>query len=387
MTVAIACLVAMVGTAGAQPGDPPVPEAPMEIRKPPPPPEPPVVTADSTAVKAAYDKAFALLVSEQWEAAARAFAEVAAQSVEPERRGAAAELGRFAKEMDERGESGPKRSSGRASFVATTTLASFYAGFVLDDLLAVEDYKAQTLVVTGATLGGFTAALLASKGRKITDSMASAYGSGLLVGAGNGLFLAPFLGIDPDGGPGDGEVNQAYLGFGLLTMAAGGASAMYLADVYDPTAAQAQFAGLMGVNGLITMGLGLVMVQPDIDGENILALLAVGLDAGVVVGVTLGRDLTWSRSRLTYVSLAEFLGGLTGVAAAVVTVDDGSGDSAEQLGAALVLAGVWGGFAIAYNLTSDMAPDPRYRQQAPAVTVVPTVMDHGGRGLAIAGAF
>lgn len=354
------------------------------------PPVPPVPIAppagDAPALVAQYDRAFGLLVSEQWEDAAKLFAEVAARSVDAERRGAAAELGRFAREMDARAEDGPKRSSGRASFVATTTMASFYAGFVLDDILAVEDIKAQTLVVTGVTLGGFTVSLLGSSGVRITDSMASAYGSGLLIGAGNGLLLAPRLGLEPDGESGDGEVDDGYLGFGLVTMAAGGVGAMYLADLYDPTAAQAQFAGLMGLNGLMTVGLGMVMLEPDWDYENILAALAIGLDAGVVGGVVLGRDLTWSKSRLTYVTLAEFLGGLTGVAAAVVLIDEDGSDQ-ENIGAGLVLAGVWGGFALATHLTRDLPPDPRYRSRGTAVSIVPIVTERGGRGVGLAGTF
>ena len=379
--VLIALALGSVAPALAQPSTaPPAPPAELPV----PPPAPPRVDAAETT--AAYDRAFALLITEQWEEAATAFAAVAVRSVEPERRGAAAELARFAREMDARSDGGPKRSSGRASFVATTTLASFYAGFVIDDLLAVEDYKAQTLVVTGVTLGGFAAALFATGGKRITDSMASAYGTGLLVGAGNGLLLAPRLGIEPDGDAGDGEVNQLYLGFGLAAMAVGGAGAMYLADAYDPTPAQASYAGLMGVNGLITVGLGLVIVQPDLDYRNVLTLLALGLDGGVVAGAALGRDLTWSRSRITYVTLAEFLGGLTGGAAAIVTADESSEDG-EKLAAGLVLAGVWGGFALARHLTSDMAPDPRYRASASTVTLVPMVSDRGGRGLALAGTF
>ena len=274
--VLIALALGSVAPALAQPST--APPAPSEL--PVPPPAPPRVDAAETT--AAYDRAFALLITEQWEEAATAFAAVAVQSVEPERRGAAAEFARFAREMDARSDGGPKRSSGRASFVATTTLASFYAGFVIDDLLAVEDYKAQTLVVTGVTLGGFAAALFATGGKRITDSMASAYGTGLLVGAGNGLLLAPRLGIEPDGDAGDGEVNQLYLGFGLAAMAVGGAGAMYLADAYDPTPAQASYAGLMGVNGLITVGLGLVIVQPDLDYRNVLTLLALGVRVGKV---------------------------------------------------------------------------------------------------------
>lgn len=383
----LGCILLMVAasTAYAQPGAPPAPEpAPApEVAPAPPLPTP---AADSPELAAEYESAFRLLVSEQWDAAAKAFASIAARSVEPERRAAATALARFGHEMDERADSGPKRTSGRASFVATTTLASFYAGFVLDDFLGVSDVKAQTLLVTGVTLGGFAAGLFGTADRRITESMASAYGSGLLVGVGNGLLLSPRLGIDVESsGTDDGDVNQNYLAFGLVTMAGGGAAATYLADRFDPTPAQAQFAGLMGINGFATVGLTLAMIQPqDMDYRNVLLLLALGLDGGVAAGIGFGRDLTWSRSRLTYVGLAEFLGGLTGVAAAVVAVDDTGSDNGLRVGAGLVLGGLWGGFALATHLTRDMAPDPRFRLAAPTVSFVP-MLSHEMRGLGVAG--
>ncbi len=362
-----------------------------------PPPADPVVTAptpnlfDPPELAVAYEQAFALLLKEQWDSAARAFDSIAAQSVEPERRGAARELARFAREMDASGDSGPKRSSGRASFVATSTLAAFYSSFVINDIAGIDNYKTQTLLVTGVTLAGFAGALFGTKGRTVTDSMAGAYASGLLIGAGNGLLLAPILGIDAAADCcDDGEVNQNYLAFGLGAMIAGGAAATYLAYKYDPTPAQAQFAGVMGMNGFITMGLGLVLVQPELELDSTLAILALGLEAGVVGGVLVGRRLTWSRSRLTYVTLAEFLGGLVAGALAIVTSDRNTEDG-EKVAAGMVLGGVWGGFGLATYLTRDMAPDPRYRKRPGAapvpVTLAPMITGDGGRGISLAGAF
>ena len=90
--------------------------------------EPPPA-ADPPELVVEYESAFKLLLTEQWDAGAKAFASIAARSVVMERRAAASALARFGHEMDERSDDGPKRTSGRASFVATTTLASFYTGF------------------------------------------------------------------------------------------------------------------------------------------------------------------------------------------------------------------------------------------------------------------
>src|SRR5689334_19555462 len=142
-TWTIVLVLGLAGAAAAQPGTEPAP---------PPPPEPeptvtPTVTPPSSTpvdppeLRAAYDAAFAELLVGNWPTAATAFADIANRSVEDERRGAASELARFAREMDDRGEGGPQRSSGRADFVVTTTLASFYSSFVLVDLFGVSDEK------------------------------------------------------------------------------------------------------------------------------------------------------------------------------------------------------------------------------------------------------
>ncbi|MBP9206364.1 MAG: hypothetical protein KBG28_20495 [Kofleriaceae bacterium] len=409
--IAVVVLTILTSVAAAQPGaSPPSVPAPAPAPTPIPatPPGPGEVVpagpaldpaaaptpVDPPELRAAYDRAFALLLTEQWDQAAAAFAAVASQSVEAERRGAAAELARLAREYDSRSVDGPKKQSGRAGFVSTSTLASIWVGFVFDDLLGIEDGKTSTLLITGTTLGGFAAALYGTRGRTITSSMASAYGSGITVGLANGLLLAPVLGIEIDGGCridsqgfetcDDGEVNQNYLGFGLATMALGGAAGTYLAHLYDPTPAQARFAGVMGFNGFMTMGLGLLVLQPELESDTVVGLLAAGLDLGVGVGMYTGRSLTWSSSRLTYVSLGEFLGGLTAGALAVVVAD---ADTDERTPAAIVLAGAWGGFALAAHLTRDMATDARYRTAPISASVVPIVTDGGGRGIGLAGAF
>jgi hypothetical protein len=395
-------VLGLAGAAVAQPG--PGPSATTGETSPPP-TEPAVSPPSATPVdppelRAAYDAAFAELLVGNWPIAAAAFADIANRSVEDERRGAASELARFAREMDDRGESGPQRQSGRADFVVTTTLASFYSSFVLVDLFGVSDEKNATLLVTGTTLGGFGASLFLTNGRKITDSMAAGYGAGLAIGLGNGLLLSAPLGIDPDAdcssdpliGCDDGEVNQNFLLFGLGSMAAGGAAGMYLAYRYDPTAPQARFTALMGVNGLITMGLGMIIADPDDPSDKtVLGLLAAGLDIGVVAGGYFARKLDWSSSRLTYVTLSEFLGGLTAGAIAVVSFDDEEGGGADgQVAAAIVLGGVWGGFALSTYLTRDMKPHARYRTAKaakPPVAITPFVTEHGGRGISLAGSF
>jgi hypothetical protein len=300
--------------------------------------------------------------------------------------------------MDDRGDNGPERTSGRADFVVTSTLASLYSGFVLVDLFDVSDYKNATLLVTGTTLGGFGVSLFATNGRRITDSMASGYGAGLAIGLGNGLLLAAPLGIDPDAdcssdpliGCDDGDVNQNFLLFGLGAMAVGGAAGTYLAYKFDPTAPQARFTALLGVNGLATIGLGMLIADAnDLSQKTVLGLLAAGLDGGVVAGAYLSRGLDWSTSRLTYVTLGEFLGGLTAGALTVAAFGDSDSGDHGQAAAAIVLGGLGGGFALATYFTRNMKPHARYRvvpATAP-ITLAPMITPGGGRGIAITGQF
>ena len=99
---------------------------------------------------------------------------------------------------------------GRIELVGATTLASFYAGFVFDDVLNEEDFKSQVLTVAVTTAIGFASSLIVTRGHRVDGGVAESYTLGLEAGIGNGLLLAPLLGITA-GGPAngsDGIVNQ-----------------------------------------------------------------------------------------------------------------------------------------------------------------------------------
>lgn len=356
---------------------------------------------DAPEVASQYDAAFDALVRGDFEAAIAGFDAVAANSVASGRRAAAIELARLARAMHSRevaaapGAPGApdKRPhvgsddeeerdgrSGRTELVIATTAASVYAGVVFMDLLDQEELRNGTLIITGTTAAGFLASFYGSRGRHITNGMADSFSAGLALGATTGFLLVDPLNLD---------TSEEALGFVLGTMAVGGAGALWLADEFRPSRAQPTFAVNLAYAGVATVGLGLAAVQPDIDGDTAMMLLAGGLDAGALAGVLLAPELDWSHARARYVGLGSFLGALGGLALGVVITGTPSDDDDDggRIVAGTTLAGLWAGFGTTVHLTRGMSPDrSRVARTANETVVVPTMIG-GGAGLGIAGTF
>lgn len=358
-------------------------------------------TADSGQLLAVYDQAFDALLRGDFAAAASGFDQVAAQSVNGERIAAARELARLARTMMSRGltiRSGTtapgaatatvhqhipeddRPGAGRTEVIASTTLASFYSGFVLNVLLDVDDFQAGALVVTAATGAGFAGSLLATRDRNITAGMASSYSLGLGLGLANGILLAHPLGA---------ETEDGFLSIGLGSAALGATAGMIIGDRTRPTRAQVGLTGLLSMMGVTTSTLGTLIVADgdNLDGDTVLVLAAAGLDAGLVAGMVAAPRIDWSSSRAGLVSLSAFLGAVGGFGGAAIAIGEPDSDTEGRVYAGTVLAGMWSGLAMGIYFTRDMKPDGRFAQPTtPPVTVVPTVVEGGG-GLGIAGQF
>lgn len=345
-------------------------------------------------LRVTYDDAFAALLEGDYPAAARGFQAVAAGSSDPDLRAAASELARLATTLERRRTGAAPTGApaaiqrdaedqveGRTNVLVTSTIAGFYSGFVLLDLLDVDDFRAGVLVVTGTTAAGFAGSLLATRDRTITGGMGDAFGLGMLLGVGNGLLLSIPLGLDSS--------EQVEL-MGLGGMAAGAGIGIALADRIRPTRGQVGFVGTLSTLGLATAGLGLGVVQPDSISENAVALLlTAGLDGGAILGLSLAPRIDWSPSRARLASLGVFLGGLGGWAlGALATGADDVSDDDARLWAGATLAGVWAGFGLAAHFTRDMDPDPRFTPPSvlDRAVIAPTVIEGGG-GLAISGSW
>jgi hypothetical protein len=376
-------------------------EAPGPL--PPPQPEPPPApegVRDSADVVSAYDAAFEALVKGDYDTAMRGFDDVAARSVEPDRRAGARELSRYARRMKDAQKLGvvdqhgrmKLDNGGRPYFVVETTLASFYSSFVLLDIFNVDSFRPSVALVTGVTAAGFVGSLFGSEHFRVSNGTSEAYFVGLWTGLGNGLLLGPKLGISPDttSGSGDGEVNQNYLTFGLATMALGGAAGAYIGHEYEPTTAQARFTGNLAASGGLTVLLGYGVIHPtDVSGETLTALVGVGIDVGLGVGISVAPKLDWSTARTTYVTLGEYLGGLGGFAAAALIGGDSNDTSRLVSGSTLI--GLWGGFALSAYLTRNMEPDRRYGGKDESAStrwqLAPVQLGRGATGLGVAGVF
>lgn len=346
-----------------------------------------------------YDRAFTALVAGDFDTAIAWFDAVASESDDVDLIAASRELARLAADLrdrgvrfsndspsatpvvDDGGEDRDDSTKGRTSFITTTTMTSFYSGFVLIDLLDIDDFRPGVAIVAGTTGLGLVGSIYATRGRTITEATADAYGIGLGIGVGNGLLLASPLGLDN-------ETENIQM-FALGSMVLGGAAGLYLGDQVNPTRAQVSVTGTMGMMGLATVGLGFGIVQPDDIGEDtVLILLAAGLDVGVLGGLAMAPKLDWSVSRARLVTLGAFVGAVAGFAgAAIITGAEDPDDETGRLWSASILGGAWGGLGLAWHLTRDMDPDPRYRAESSRTTSIAPTLIRDAPGFAVAGTF
>lgn len=347
-------------------------------------------------MRAIYDDAFAAMIEGDYRAAVRGFDAVAAGSNDPDLRAAARELGRLATALESRGarvggvvpgaptpaqRDVEDQDQGRTSVIVTSTITGFYSGFVLLDLMDVDDFRTGILVVTGSTALGFGGSLLATRDRTITGGMGDAFTLGLGLGLGNGLLLSIPLDITSSEG-----VELMALG----GMALGAGIGITLADRVRPTRGQVGFVTTMSTLGVATTALGLAVVQPDdLDSDSFALLMLGGLDGGAALGLTFADRIDWSSSRARLVNLGLFLGGLGGWAVAALTTGANDlSDNDARLWAGSALGGMWAGFGLAAHFTRHMDPDPRFTKPSALdnAVVTPTAMPGGG-GLSISGSW
>lgn len=387
-SLALAGVLAMATSSAAQPAAPPADE------------------------QAQFDAAFEAMLRGDFAAASAGFKTLAQTAATPERRASSSELAHLADELLARGgrltfsaapgaaadepplaaapapaviaiSEDDARDGGRASFVLTTTMASFYSGFVLLDLVDVDDVRTGTAVVLGSTAAGVVGSIYGTRDRTMTGGMADAWRLGLFAGAGNALLLSQPLGFyDADTNASE-KVNS----FTLVSSWGAATAGLLVADQIRPTRAQVTVVETFGLMGVASTLLSLAIVQPnDLSGDAFTTITALGLDGGLAAGALFAGKLDWSYSRARYVELSAFLGGLAGVGGSILLLADRGGDDTARLAAGITLAGLWGGFALGTHLTRDMAPDYRFRRAGALTTIAPTSI-RNAPGLALTGTF
>ncbi|HEX5063354.1 MAG TPA: hypothetical protein VFV99_28455, partial [Kofleriaceae bacterium] len=369
--------------------------------------QPPPPAADNE--QAQFDAAFDAMVRGDFGAASEGFKLLSVSALTPERRASSTELARLADELIARGgklsfstappglpaaapvapvtappnavvavSEDDAKDGGRASFVITTTMASFYSGFVLVDLLDTgDDARVSTGVVMGATAAGVLGSVYGTKDRDMTGGMADAWGLGLFAGVGNALLLSEPLGLF-DGTNASEHVNLFVLGAGWGVATAG----LLVADKIRPTRGQVTVVETFGLMGVSSTLLSLAILQPDnLDGDSALTVTAAGLDGGLAAGAIFGDKLDWSHSRARLVELSAFLGGLAGVGTSVMLLSDSGSDDTFRAAAGITLAGLWGGFALGTHLTRNMQPDYRFRRGSTAMIAPTSIRNAPGLAL------
>lgn len=361
--------------------DLPAPETPTDAQ-----PEAPSPPPQVDPMEEAYQRAFQALVDGRLAIAQAEFSRVAAASSNAERRAAAAELSRLAGRMIAesvrvvRGGPGfgveplpPTRSleeeekdtAGRTAFVSVSTLASLYAGITLTVVADVDDVRGVGAILMLTTGAGFAASLWGTRNTRIPAGVASSYGLGITNGLTTGLLMASPLGFDDNA--------DAFTTSGLGGMLLGGGVGYLLGSQKQPTQGQIGLAQTAGLMGIATVGLGLVVVDPDdIEGDSVLTLLALGLNGGTVASLLVAGDVDWSGSRVSLTALGAGLGALGGFGTAAVI---GGDELNSQTVAASILGGMWLGFGLGAHFTRDMAPDVRYAKSAqPSISFMPSVI-------------
>ena len=109
--------------------------------------------------------------------------------------------------------------------------------------------------------------------------------------------------------------------------------------------------------------------------DAFLLATALALNAGAAAAAWLGSELNPSADRVLYLDLGGLAGGLVAGGLYVAIADE---DSDVRAGAALTAAGIAGGLATAWILTSDLPPDAPRAGEPPAFSMGMAPLEGGG---------
>jgi hypothetical protein len=242
-------------------------------------------------------------------------------------------------------------------------------GLVMVDLRDIEDGGIATLTVAGTTFAGAGLAYIGGDRLHVNTAQADFCLAGLVVGATNGALLAKPLELSSD--------TEEWGPFVLGTSALGSGAALAVAMKADFTRGQTMFASTLALSGFATSLLGVAVVQGGEleDDDSALVALALGLDAGLAVGLAVSPMVNWSQRRASFVTVATLVGAGAGLAAGGIVTGDSK--DPRTIGTA-GLIGLWGGMFGGIAMTSSYQPDPRFQSSraqpaTPAYTVVPTL--------------
>jgi hypothetical protein len=277
--------------------------------------------------------------------------------------------------------------TGELEVIADFAVLGVLASLTLLDLRDYGDPGSGTLLVLAGALGGGATGWILGDRLGVSRVEGRLTTMGLAVGLINGaLLLVPLDRNDHIG-------SEQVLSTLLIGGTAGAVGGLVVGRRLDLTRGQTYFAGTLSLLGLGTSALASALLYRDGDGlgRPEMTSLVVGLDGGLAAGLLLAPKVDWSPGRARFVGAATlvgtFLGGMVGGLLATGKDAEGNTTTHEEVAVLSMLVGMWGGFAGGIALSSDWAPDARYRAApGPAITALPMLGD-GRVGLVATGTF
>lgn len=248
------------------------------------------------------------------------------------------------------------------------------------------DANVGTWVIIAGLGGGGGLGYLLDQRFPVDAGTAHATTLGLTLGVLNGLLLIQ---------PFNYSNGSSVLGLVTATTALGTGAGFAYGQVAHLTGGQAVFAANVTLLGAATAGLGSVSGSTNSKfGGWQDGVLALGLDGGAAVGLLLAPHINWTSHRSNIVMLSTFLGALAGglIIGMAENPSTSSNTTNNDVDAAAITAGMWGGFALGILLTRDAPPPPpqpvrQASNETTAPAIMPWVGAHGETGAMAVGHF
>jgi hypothetical protein len=173
------------------------------------------------------------------------------------------------------------------------------------------------------------------------------------------------------------------------TATAGAALGGVLGNAYGTTPGRASFMGSAALwTGLVSGLIGATALEKSSTAdEGFMLASAIGLNAGVVAGVLIGKDVSPSIARVRFLDLGGLAGGIVAGGIYLAIADK---DADQRTATGVLAAGITGGLLLAWHLTAGMEPDyPRAGHPATLGMLdglTPTLSPSASNGRAVDGA-
>jgi hypothetical protein len=399
-SLVVALFVAVPTLARAADGEPPTTLPPIAGTTAPAP-----STLDPTAWDARYADARTKLLDGQFDVAAADLEELARVAPDEARRALAAEDATLARTWARKGLVIVRRSdladesvTAKATDRRTTDeIAVLYTNAVFYGLgtgawLAVQTEPSDAAggILPALAFGGGSAGLVAllDSGRGLRYGVPQSITTGLYLGLEEGLVWTLYNQASASWRDEWSGKTVATVIWGSATLGAvvGGV----LGQTYGTTPGRASYVGSTSLWTSTLLGLAMSAVidhSPSESDDHILLSMALGLNAGALVGVFTARDVSPSVARVRYLDLGAIAGGIVS-AGLFVAGANGVRDDQWRAFSAVTGLGIGGGLIVSWMLTRNMPQDRNEPSKSVLASVVPSLAPtRGGATFTLSGSF